>query len=123
MILLDLCHNSKRDSYYYSALASLSLVSQPLSDTPMTSHRNRNVSAHVSFKECGMLAYPWRFGLQSAQVIFQSQAPAAVEQRLHSSHVCFHQLLPLPGRLLLQSLHHLLEVLRIGHILPMKKSL
>lgn len=65
-----------------------------------------DVSKHVC------IAYPWWVGLQGTQVIFQSEAAAAVEQSLHTRHVGFHQLLPLACCLLLQSLHLLLEMLQ-----------
>lgn len=55
--------------------------------------------------------YPRGDGLQSRDVILQSQAAAVVEHGLHPGHVRLHQLLPLVGCFLLQGLHFLLEVL------------
>ncbi|TNN63653.1 hypothetical protein EYF80_026189 [Liparis tanakae] len=62
--------------------------------------------------------------LQQAQHLasLESQASVAVEQSLHPGHVGLHQLLPLSCCLALQSLHLLLEVLRIQLSLAFWKS-
>ena len=65
----------------------------------------------VPWRELWGQTYPRGNGLQSGDVVLQGQAAAVVEHGLHSGHVSLHQLLPLVGCFLLQSLHFLLEML------------
>ena len=89
----------------------------------------RNVVFLVIFvvKTCNKLIkqlcmYPGWVLLQRGQVALQRQAAAVVEQSLHPGHVGLHQLLPLAGCLLLQSLHLLLETLhKMQHIVDKKE--
>lgn len=57
-------------------------------------------------------AHPRRVGLQGRQVVLQRHPAAVVEHGLHTRQVRLHQLLLLAGCLLLQRLHHGLEVLK-----------
>lgn len=57
------------------------------------------------------LPYLGRVGLQGSQVVLQGQAAPVVQHGLHAGQVSLHQLLLLTGCLLLQRLHHGLEVL------------
>lgn len=58
-----------------------------------------------------VFVYPWLVRLQSAKVAFQGLAATVIQESFHSCHMSLHQLLSLAGRLLLQSLHPLLEAL------------
>jgi len=59
---------------------------------------------------CGV--YPGGVGLQGSQVILQGQTAPIIQHGLHPGEVSLHQLLLLAGCLLLQGLHHGLEVLQ-----------
>ena len=64
-------------------------------------------------KEAGVCGvYPGGVRLQGSQVVLQGQTAAVVQHGLHPSQVSLHQLLLLAGCLLLQGLHHGLEVLQ-----------
>ena len=67
----------------------------------------------VWVKEAGVCGvYPGGVRLQGSQVVLQGQTAAVVQHGLHPSQVSLHQLLLLAGCLLLQGLHHGLEVLQ-----------
>lgn len=59
-------------------------------------------------------AHPRRVGLQGRQVVLQRHPAAVIEHGLHTRQVRLHQLLLLASCLLLQCLHHGLEVLQEG---------